>query len=230
MRSATTAPDRQRLARIRVAIVDDHQLARADMRDLLRSTRALDVVGEAGDGREALSLCRDLRPDLVLVDIHMSGMDGLAFTRTIKDESPDIKVVIVTMHASPGQQLEALRVGADSLVLKDATRREILRVVRRAIAADPTLRVELAAQVVRLLLAISGDLSGSSAPLTLRECEVLQLLANGQTARAIGRSLHISATTLGAEVEDILAKLTTPDFGLGDRASGLSRTRCRVLT
>jgi DNA-binding NarL/FixJ family response regulator len=195
-----------------VAIVDDHQLARAALRNLLHGAPALDIVGEATNGREALAMCRDLRPDLVLVDIHMAEMDGLAFTRTIKDESPGIKVVIVTMDASPSQHLVALRLGADGFLLKGATRREILRVIRGTMAAEPMVRVELAGQALRLLAA-RIDTPGTSgpAPLTPRQHEVLRLLADGQRTRAIGRTLHIKASTVREEVEAILGRLSEPE-------------------
>src|SRR5438105_1458260 len=123
--------------RIRVVIVDDHALARAGMRRLLRSAGHLEIVGEAANGRDALTLCRRLRPDLVLMDVRLPDMDGLVATRAIREALPDTRVLLVTMYEAPEYASEALRAGAAGYLLKGASRREVLTALRRALAGRP---------------------------------------------------------------------------------------------
>ena len=191
-------------------IVDDHQPARAALRNLLSDARGLQVVGEASDGGEALTLCRQTRPDLVLVDLQMRHVDGLTFTRAVKQESPSNKVVIVTMDRSPRRHLEAFSCGADGLVLKGAPKREFLRVLRGVLAADPTPRLELTAQILGWLAARINSPDGASPMLlTPRQATVVRLLASGRGARATARSLHVNVSTIVADVEDIVSTAMT---------------------
>lgn len=122
---------------VRVLIVDDHELARTGMRMLLAGAERLEIVGEAGDGRDALILCRRLRPDLVLMDVRLPDMDGLAATRAIRTAQPEIKVLLITMYEAPEYASEALRAGAAGYLLKGASRREVLAALKRALAARP---------------------------------------------------------------------------------------------
>src|SRR5918912_2414991 len=115
----------------RVVIVDDHDLARAGLASLLSTDPRLHIVGEATTGREALALCRRLRPDLVLMDVRMPDLDGLAATRAIKQECPGTSVILVTMHENADYLLEAIKAGAAGFVLKGATKRELVNAVRR---------------------------------------------------------------------------------------------------
>ena len=124
-------------APVRVLIVDDHALARAGMRMLLAGARRLEIVGEAADGRDALILCRRLRPDLVLMDVRLPDMDGLAATRAIRIAQPEIKVLLITMYEAPEYASEALRAGAAGYLLKGASRREVLAALNRALSARP---------------------------------------------------------------------------------------------
>jgi DNA-binding NarL/FixJ family response regulator len=120
---------------VRVLIVDDHALARAGMRMLLSGARRLEVVGEAGDGRDALIMCRRLKPDLVLMDVRLPDMDGLAATRAIRTAQPEIRVLLITMYEAPEYASEALRAGAAGYLLKGASRREVLAALNRALTA-----------------------------------------------------------------------------------------------
>ena len=116
---------------VRLLIADDHALVRSGLRSLLRREPGFEIAGEAEDGREAVELCRGLRPDLVLMDMRMPRMDGLEATRAIKREHPETKILMVTMHDDQDYMLEAVKAGAAGYVLKDAPREELIAAVRR---------------------------------------------------------------------------------------------------
>src|ERR687886_1768736 len=117
----------------RIVIVDDHELARAGLRSMLAQERDLTVVGEASDGAQALALCRRLSPDLILMDVRMPGLDGLAATAALKQEYPATSVIIVTMYENPDYLGQALKAGAAGYLLKDATQREVVTAVRQGV-------------------------------------------------------------------------------------------------
>ena len=199
----------------RVLLADDHELAREALRSVLAREPDLLVVGEAGDGREAVALAARLRPDLVVVDLRMPGLDGLAATRAIVEAVPTARVVALTSSESRAHALEALRAGASSYLLKGATKREVLATLRAALAGEVRVQAEVAGPLLGQLargetLAAHG-LSG-------REVEVLRLLARGRTNEAIGRALHLSPNTVKTHVSHILAKL-----GVADRAEAAAR-------
>jgi DNA-binding NarL/FixJ family response regulator len=209
---------------------------------MLTGEDGLRVVAEANDGHEALSLCRDLRPDLVLMDVRMPVMDGLEATRRIKAEMPQTSVVMVTMHENPDYLFEAVKAGAAGYVLKDASGERLLGAVRRTLEGESPLNQELA---MRLLVRLAreerdGDASGRAADapvasepatnhlgdhaetqvesLTPREVEVLKLLSQGQTNPQIARNLLFSVSTVKAHVRSILNKL-----GVSDRTQAAVR-------
>ena len=207
-----------RSGRTQLAIVDDHQLAREGLRDMLADTPDIEVVGEAANGREALLLCSRLRPDLVLMDVRMPEMDGLAATREIKQRYPEVSVMMVTMHESPDYLLEALKAGAAGYVLKDAPRREVISAVRRVREGESSLDPELAARLLRRLATETGGRRGAhsangglAGALTPRELEVLRLMQLGRTNRQVAEVLYISSGTAKRHVENIIAKLEVSD-------------------
>jgi two-component system NarL family response regulator len=120
-----------------VFIVDDHELARAGLRKLLAGTRDLDVVGESSNGHEALALCRELRPDLVIMDMRLPDVNGLKATRAIRHELPECRVLVFTMDEAAFYLRESVRAGAAGYLLKGASRRELLSAVREALNAAP---------------------------------------------------------------------------------------------
>jgi DNA-binding NarL/FixJ family response regulator len=209
----------------RVAIVDDHQLVREGLRDMLEDVPDIEVVGEATNGQEALLLCSRLRPDLVLMDVRMPKMDGLVATREIKQRHPEIIVMMVTMHENPDYLLEALKAGAAGYVLKDGLRQEVLTAVRRVREGESSLDPELAARLLRRL-ATEGDRrsearladGGLVEELTAREMEVLGLVQKGLSNRQVAEKLFISRGTVKRHLENLMAKL-----GVSDRTQAVVR-------
>ena len=203
----------------RLIIADNHDLARAGLRSMLAGERGLEIIGEATTGRQALSLCRRLQPDLVPMDVRMPEMDGLAATRAIKDECPQVGVIIVTMHENPDYLFEAMEAGAAGYVLKDATQREVVGAVRQVLRGESLLNAEVATRLLRRLAEeTTRPQEALLAPLTPRETEVLRLLAQGLTNREITAKLIVSVGTVKVHVERILAKL-----GVSDRTQAAVR-------
>ena len=203
----------------RLIMADDHELARAGLRSMLAGEAGLELVGEAANGREALELCAQVHPDLALLDMNMPEMDGLAATRAIKQLSPSISVLIVTMQANPEYLFEAVKAGAAGYVLKDVSRSELLSAIRRVLQGESCLPDEMTAQ---LLQRLAHQAAAPAAPppdrLTPREQEVLRLLAQGKTNREIAAVLVVSPGTVKIHVERIIAKL-----GVSDRTQAAVR-------
>ena len=141
----------------RLLIVDDHALVREGLRTMLSGEDGIEVVAEANDGQQALSLCRELGPDLVLMDVRMPVMDGLEATKRIKAEMPHTSVMMVTMHENPDYLFEAVKAGAAGYVLKDASGERLLGAVRRTLEGESPLNQELA---MRLLARLARESSG----------------------------------------------------------------------
>jgi DNA-binding NarL/FixJ family response regulator len=228
-------------------IADDHALVREGLRTMLSGEDDITVIAEAKDGKEALSMCRDLRPDLVLMDVRMPVMDGLEATRRIKEEMPQTSVVMVTMHENLDYLFEAIKAGAAGYVLKDASGERLLGAVRRTLEGESPLNQELAMRLlVRLAReerdgdspqrgaeASAASASAGSEPatnhtgrrtekqlenLTPREVEVLKLLSQGHTNPQIAQTLLFSVSTVKAQVRSILNKL-----GVSDRTQAAVR-------
>jgi DNA-binding NarL/FixJ family response regulator len=142
----------------RLLIADDHALVREGLRTLLSGKVGIEVVAEANDGQQALTLCRELRPDLVLMDVRMPVMDGLEATKMIKQEMPKTSVMMVTMHENTDYLFKAVKAGAAGYVLKDASGERLLGAIRRTLEGESPLNQELA---MRLLVRLSRE-SGSS--------------------------------------------------------------------
>jgi DNA-binding NarL/FixJ family response regulator len=216
-----SGPVQQAQAPRRVVIADDHELARLGLRTMLTPEPDLEVVGEAATGKEAIELTRRLEPDLVLMDIRMPDIDGLAATRAIKEALPHTSILIVTLSEDPDYLMEALRVGAAGFVLKDASRREVVLAVRQVLTGESPLDPKLSAQLIRRL---AGQTPAKERPamrgdeLTPRELEVLRLVAEGKTNAEIAQSLFVSVGTVKVHVERIINKL-----GVSDRTQAAVR-------
>ena len=197
---------------ISVVVVDDQDLVRAGLARILEGETDLHVVGQAADGREALEVCRELRPDVVLMDIRMPRLDGIAATKELIATGHAPRVVILTTFDLDEYVYESLRAGASGFVLKDAPANEIVRAVRAASVGDalvsPAITRRLIAEFARRRPR-SG--SGLVEALTDREREVLVHMASGQNNREIGLSMHISEGTVRTHVGHVLAKLGARD-------------------
>src|SRR5215203_1914295 len=202
----------------RLAIVDDHELARESLQNMLSDEIDIEIVGEAANGRQALSLCSRLRPDLILMDVRMPEMDGLAATKEVKQRYPETSVMMLTMHENPDYLLEALKAGAAGYVLKDAPQEEIIEAVRRIRNGESPMDPELAARLLlRLAKEGEGGTRGSrraatlTEPLTPHEMDVLGLMKLGPSNREIAADFVISLGTAKNHVEYIMAKLGVSD-------------------
>jgi DNA-binding NarL/FixJ family response regulator len=187
---------------IRVLIVDDHSVVREGLRMFLARDPDLEVVGEAADGAEALEQARQMRPDVVIMDMLMPVMDGIAATQAIRRELPETEVLALTSVLENVSVVEAIRAGAIGYLLKDTQASEL----RTAIKAAAAGQVQLSAQTSAYLL---GAIRIPDRPesLTPREMDVLRLLAQGQSNKEIARALHLVEETVKSHVRHILSKL-----------------------
>ncbi len=192
---------------IRLLLADDHRM----LRDTLKRSmldEGFEVVGEASDGQEAVALALELQPDLVLMDVTMPEMDGVEATRRIHDEAPDIRVVMLTMHADQDIIAAAIRAGAVGYLVKDCSFEEVAETIRQAMSADTDVSPEVAAT----MLAEAQDLSGDGdSVITKREIEVLQLIADGCSTPEVAEKLYISQKTVKNHLASIYAKLDARD-------------------
>jgi DNA-binding NarL/FixJ family response regulator len=214
----------------RVLVVDDHPLIRTMLKNVIGKEGDLAVVGEARNGREGVEASRELRPDLVLMDVSMPSMNGIAATREIKAVLPRTVVLVVSAHESPDYLMEAIAAGAAGYVLKDAPPARILDAVRRALGGESPLNQELAMRLLRRLSEETDRRGGNGwdagngleappdtrvgaleRPLTAREMEVLGALAVGKTNRQIAAELSISRATVKTHVERVISKLGVSD-------------------
>jgi len=206
------SPPNPRAIPTRMIIADDHELARAGLRNMLAGERSLTLVGEATNGREALVLCQKLRPDLALLDVRMPEMDGLTAARAIRLVCPQTCVLIVTTHENPDYLLAALKAGAAGYVLKDVTRLDLLNTIRRVLRGEAVLSGEIAARALQQMVDQQTHApSPQVEPLTHRQREVLAHIVEGHTNRQIAQALCVSVGTVKFHVEHIIAKLSVAD-------------------
>jgi two-component system, NarL family, response regulator LiaR len=187
---------------IRVLIADDHSVVRRGLRMFLSDDAELEVVGEARDGAEAVEQARALRPDVVLMDLLMPGMDGIAATGVIRGELPDTEVIALTSVLEDASVVGAVRAGAIGYLLKDTQGDELCRAIRSAAAGQVQLAPQAAARLLREVRAPE-----SPEVLTERETDVLRLVAQGMANKEIAVSLTIGDNTVRTHVSSILAKL-----------------------
>ncbi len=187
---------------IRILIADDHKVVRRGLRTFLELDPEMVVVGEAADGVEAVRQAHQLQPDIVLMDLLMPVMDGIAATTTIRRELPEIEVLALTSVLEDASVVGAVRAGAIGYLLKDTDAEALCKAIRAAVEGQVQLTPQAAARLIQVLSAPE-----SPQPLTERETEVLRLLAQGQTNKDIARSLFIAEKTVKVHVSNILGKL-----------------------
>ena len=206
-------PGRTELDRIRVMSVDDHEMVRRGMKFLFQAFDDIEVVGTASSGEEALRLCGELQPDVILMDMVMPGLDGPDVTQAIRQQYPQVQILALTSFFEEDLVRRAMQAGAIGYLLKGASIDQLAEGIRAARAGQPTLAVEAMQALVLSVQAQSGvgqDLSG-------REREVLALLAEGLSNAEIAERLVISVPTVKSHVRNIFAKL-----GVASRAEAAS--------
>ncbi|HEY2428832.1 MAG TPA: response regulator transcription factor [Acidimicrobiales bacterium] len=195
---------------ISVLIVDDHKIVRDGMQFLLEHEPGVEVVGQCADGKEALEAVEALVPHVVLLDLMMPGMDGLAALRRIKAQSPSTQVVVLTSSTAEEPMFEAIKAGATSYLLKTAGAREVIDAVRAAARGESLLEPSVATLVLQELRGGPREHAPGS-NLTAREMDVLTLVARGRSNRAIAAELYIGEETVKTHISNILAKLHLED-------------------
>ena len=195
--------------RIRILIADDHALFRQAVKAILADEPDLELVGEAGDGEEAIRLANELQPDVILMDVRMPKIVGIEAARRINSDMPAAKIVMLTVSDDDADLVEAIKAGASGYLLKEVDPTEIATAVRQTYAGHSLLSPAVASKLVSEFAAISkrADERALRPALTDRELEVLQLAADGLTNRQIGRRLTISENTVKNHIRNILEKL-----------------------
>ena len=216
----------------RLLIVEDHFFMREGIKAILERDEALEVAGEARDAQEAISRCRDLHPDLILMDVSMPEMDGIEATRRIKGLYPHTTVLILTSRSDPQLLMDAVKAGAAGYVLKGDSQHRMLDAIRAVLGGETYLDQKLVMTLLRSLGEEADERGAQPSalpatpvaaaplqkPLTPRETEILGHLARGETNRQIAAELHVSLSTVKRHLEHILPKL-----GVSDRTQAAVR-------
>jgi DNA-binding NarL/FixJ family response regulator len=201
-----------RMAPIRVLLADDHALFRAGVRRLLQSCEGVEVVGEAADGLEALRLSEQQRPDVLLMDIGMPGLNGVEAASRLAREGSRPRVVILSMHTGEEHVLRALRAGAAGYLLKDASPAELESAVRSAARGEAYLSPAISRYLVDDYVRRTSSGGGPLDRLTPRQREVLQLIAEGNTTKAIATRLGLSVKTVETHRAQLMERLEVRDL------------------
>ncbi|MFC7751193.1 response regulator [Paenibacillus thermoaerophilus] len=216
-------------SKVKILIADDHQLLREGVKRILNMEDDFVVVGECGDGIQVLELCNSLNPDVVLMDINMPVQNGVASTEKIREYFPNIKVVILSIHDDESYVFETLRKGAVGYLLKDMEAESLVQAIRSVVEGHAYIHPKVTGKLINQLRRMtyldgSGTIPAAgiketaatytaspSSPLTRREAEVLRLMSEGKSNRAIGDFLFISEKTVKNHVSSILQKLEVDD-------------------
>ena len=190
---------------IRIVIADDHPIFRAGLQGLLSAQEDFQVVGEAANGREAVSVVRHTKPDVLLVDLQMPELDGVHVIREIRSATPGTRILVLTTYDSDGDILRAVEAGATGYLLKDTPREELFKAIRATARGESVLSPVVASKLVGRA---RGPVERS---LSAREIEVLTLVARGVSNKIIGKDLRISEATVKTHLLHIFAKLGVDD-------------------
>ncbi|NKI96541.1 response regulator transcription factor [Rhizobacter sp. SG703] len=193
---------------IRIVLADDHRIVRDGLCALLARERDIELIGQADDGLGAVRLARELRPDIVVTDVSMPGLNGVEATRRIRADEPSVRVLCLSVHAESRMVLAVLEAGASGYVLKDCSYDELALAIRKAMSDQIHLSAELVGLVVKEVRSRGQPPSaGSTAALTPREREMVQLLSEGLSTQQIADRLHVSIKTVATHREHVMQKL-----------------------
>ncbi len=206
---------------IKVLIVDDHQVVREGLRRIVNLDDELEVVGEAGNGEEAITKALALSPDVIIMDLKMPGMDGITATREIKQRLPQTNILMLTLYAEDFVR-QAIEVGASGYLLKDSDCEQITKAIHQVCNGLSPIAPSLTRNLVIEFAKLSRG--SQSSILSERQIEVLKLIADGVNGKEIGSRLFISASTVKREIRNIFDKL-----GVNDRSHAVSQALKRQL-
>jgi DNA-binding NarL/FixJ family response regulator len=201
---------------MKVLLADDHTIVRAGVRALVAAIPGVEIVGEAGDGQQALALIREKHPDVALVDVSMPGMNGLDLAARVAREAPQTRVAVLSMHGTPAHVAQALRAGVKGYVLKDAAAEELPLLLRAVMRGETYLSSAISRHVVDGFLGRDGAPATGTTPapdnLTPRQREILQLVAEGKSTKDVARLLDLSVKTVEAHRGQIMERLEIHDL------------------
>ena len=196
---------------MRVLLADDHKLVRSGFRSMLESLGNVEIVAETGDGREALELIRQHRPDVALIDITMPSLSGLEVAQRVAAEIDNVRVIILSMHTGEDYIVRAIRAGVAGYLLKTADPVELELALRAAVNREMYLSPTVSKQLVQDYARRLGPEQGPEAQLTSRQREILQLIAEGKTTKDIAVGLNVSVKTVETHRKDLMDRLGIHD-------------------
>ena len=199
------------MEKIQLLIVDDHPVVREGLAGMLASQPDFDVVAQASDGSQAITLDAQLQPDVILMDLRMPGTDGVTAIQAIKEARESANILVLTTYDSDADIVRAIEAGATGYLLKDTPRDELYRAIRAAARGESVLAPAVAARLMTRMRAPAEE------SLSAREIEVLQLVAKGKSNKEIGKALHISTATVKTHLIHVFDKL-----GVKDRTSAVT--------
>ncbi len=197
--------------KIRILLIDDHPVVREGLSGMLMGQPDFEVVGQGNDGSQAVTLNAELRPDVILMDLRMPGMDGVTAIQEIKSQLPETNILVLTTYDSDVDIVRAVEAGATGYLLKDTPREELFRAVRSAAKGESVLAPAVAARLMTRMRAPAQE------NLSAREIEVLALVSKGNSNKQVARALHISTATVKTHLIHIFDKL-----GVKDRTSAVT--------
>ncbi len=197
--------------KIRVLIVDDHPVVRAGMEGILAAQEDFEVVGEAADGREAIRLNKQLKPDVILMDLRMPEVDGVTAIKEINSQANPPHILVLTTYDSDADIVRAIEAGATGYLLKDTPRQELFRAIRSVSKGESVLAPAVASRLMGRMRAPAEE------NLSAREIEVLELVSKGHSNKAVAKELHISTATVKTHLIHIYDKL-----GVSDRTAAVT--------
>lgn len=196
----------------KILIVDDHEVVRDGLKNILTSLDGIAIAGEAGNGEDAVKMYTTIKPDLVIMDISMPGMNGIEATRIIKEKDPDARILILTMHDNQEYLNQIIRSGAKGFILKNTDKEELLDAVKTVASGDNFFSKDISKLIIDNYIRTAKETEKNDGykevPLTKREIEILKLIASGYSNQEIANILYISYNTVDTHRKNIMHKLS----------------------